>query len=96
MRTFYDEKIAVLTRKRDKTQRQYQMQPPRQTEIDIIEQLEGILHTKIIQLQNAVNDYQEYRKLRVDQEKSVSHRFGHPPKVGVFGPTMKTTHSINC
>jgi hypothetical protein len=92
MRTFYDEKTSVLTRKKDETQREYQMQPPRQTEIDIIERLEAMLHTKVMQLQNAVRDYQEYRKLRVDQEKSVSHRFGRPPKIGVFGPTVKTSH----
>jgi hypothetical protein len=40
-------------------QQTYQMQPAKQTEIDVIEQLEGILHTKIMQLQQAVKDFQE-------------------------------------
>jgi hypothetical protein len=67
----------------------FQLRPPRQSELDIIEQLEAILQTKTIQLQNAVKDLQEYRKLRIEQEKSAARRFGKPPKVGVFGPTGK-------
>jgi hypothetical protein len=92
MKKFCEEKVGILTRKKEDAITVFQMRPPRQSEIDIIEQLEALLHTKTIQLQNAVKDLQEYRKMRVEQEKTIAHRFRKPLKVGVFGPTAKIPH----
>jgi lipase chaperone LimK len=84
MRKFYEEKVGVLARKKDEAARLFQERPPRQSELDSIERLEALLQTKTMQLQNAVQALQEYRRMRVDFEKTVSHRFGKPPQVGVF------------
>jgi hypothetical protein len=92
LRRFFDDKFTVLTRKRDIAMQEFQQRPPRQSEIDIIGQLDGLLQTKTMQLQNAIKDLQEYRALRQKQEKDAAHRFGKPPKVGVLPLTVKITH----
>jgi hypothetical protein len=89
---FFDEKIMVLTRRKNDAMLAFQQRPARQSEIEIIEQFEGLLHTKTIQLQNALRDLQEYRSLRQRQESDASHRFGKPPKVGVLPLSVKTVH----
>jgi DNA repair exonuclease SbcCD ATPase subunit len=89
---FFDEKIMMLTRRKNDAMLAFQQRPARQSEIEIIEQLEGLLHTKTMQLQNALRDSQEYRSLRQRQESDASHRFGKPPKVGVLPLSVKTVH----
>jgi hypothetical protein len=92
LRRFFDDKFAVLTKKKDVAMQEFQQRPPRQSDIDIIGQLEGLLQIKTTQLQNAIKDLQEYRALRQKQEKETAHRFGKPPKVGVLPLTVKITH----
>ena len=95
MRLFYDEKIAVLTKKRDEAIQVYEQRPPRQSEIDIIERLQNALQLKSTQLQTALKEYQEYRALMVHQEREYNSRFGKGPKVGVFAlqpQPPKTAH----
>ena len=95
MRLFYDEKISVLTKKRDEAIQVYEQRPPRQSEIDIIERLQNALQLKSTQLQTALKEYQEYRALMVHQEREYNSRFGKGPKVGVFAvqpAPPKTAH----
>jgi hypothetical protein len=92
MVSFFDEKITVLTRRKNDTMLAFQQRPARQSEVDIIEKLEGLLQTKTMQLQNAIRDLQEYRSLRQRQEKDNSHRFGKPPKVGILPLAVATVH----
>jgi hypothetical protein len=89
MRTFYDEKLAVLTKKRDDALLIFQQRPPRQSEIDILEQLEATLQTKTIQLSNAIRDYQEFKLLLTQTEKDGHARFGKGPKIGVLTPGQR-------
>jgi hypothetical protein len=89
---FFDEKIVVLTKRKNDIMLAFQQRPPRQSEVTAIQQLEGLLQTKTMQLQNAIRDLQEYRSLRQQQEKDASHRFGKPPKVGVLPLAVKTMH----
>jgi hypothetical protein len=89
---FFDEKITVLTTRKNDAMLAFQERPARQSEVDIIGQLEGLLQTKTMQLQNAIRDLQEYRSLRLKQEKDASHRFGKPPKVGLLPLAVKTVH----
>ena len=84
MQKFYEEKINVLTNKRDEAIQQFEKRPPRQSEIDIIEKLQMNLQTRTIQLKNAIKELTEYRTMLVKQEKEYNSRFGKGPKVGIL------------
>jgi hypothetical protein len=84
MSAFYDEKIGVLSQKRESAMRVFNDSPSRQSEIDIITKLEGLCQTKMLQLNNAVSAYQDCKKLLVKQEKEGNRRFGKGPKVGTL------------
>jgi hypothetical protein len=86
MRAFFEEKLGVLTKKRDDAMLLFQQRPSRQSEIDVIEQLNAALQTKTMQLSNALKDYQEYKGLLVQAEKAGHARFGKGPKIGVLEP----------
>jgi hypothetical protein len=85
MRLFYEEKVAVLMKKRDDAIELYEKRPARQSELDVIEQLQALLQSKTMLLQNALKEVAEYRTLMIQQEKDVNQRFGKGPKVGVLG-----------
>lgn len=87
MRKFYDEKISVLTKKREEAIQQFEKRPPRQSELDIIEKLQVNLQTRTMQLKNALKELTEYRTMLVKQEKEYNSRFGKGPKVGILSTT---------
>jgi hypothetical protein len=89
MKAFYEEKLSVLTKKRDDAMLIFQQRPPRQSEIDVIEQLEATLQTKAIQLSNAIRDYQEFKLLLAQTEKEGHSRFGKGPKIGILTPGQR-------
>jgi hypothetical protein len=69
----------------------FQRRPSRQSEIDVIEQLQAALQTKTMQLTNAIKDCQEYKALLIQAEKEGNARFGKGPKIGVLAPVQRVT-----
>jgi hypothetical protein len=92
IKNFLEEKIAVLTRRRDDMIEAFRQRPPRQSELDIIGPLDELLQAKTAQLQNALVEMQEYRELRQRQEDDTAHRFGKSRIVGIFPMVPKTSH----
>lgn len=92
MRTFYEDKITNLSKKREEAIERFESRLPRQSEVDIIERLQNNLRLKTSQLQSLVQEFTEYRSMYVKQEKEYNQRFGKGPKVGVLAVANPKQH----
>ena len=81
---FYNEKISVLTKRRNKARQMMEKRPARQQEIDEAERLQGKLQLITQNLQTAMKELTEYRVILVSKEKEYQKRFGKSPKIGVL------------
>ena len=86
---FYNEKITVLTKRRNKARQMMEKRPARQQEIDEAERLQGKLQLITQNLQTAMKELTEYRVILVSKEKEYQKRFGKSPKIGVLPITHK-------
>ena len=86
---FYNEKISVLTKRRNKARQMMEKRPARQQEIDEAERLQGKLQVITQNLQISMKELTEYRVILVSKEKEYQKRFGKSPKIGVLPVTHK-------
>jgi hypothetical protein len=85
LRRFYDERLVVLRKKSSLAGLMLQTGPFRPAEIRIPDHLQGLLKTKMLQLQNAIKDLQEYGALPEQQQTDTAWRFGKTPAWASFG-----------
>lgn len=81
---YYDERILVLTNKRDHFIELFNQKQSRPCDLEMIEKLQVRLQTTKMQLKNYINDMREYKSTMIDQEKKINKLFGVSHTVGVL------------
>jgi hypothetical protein len=81
-----EEKLSNLANALLKLKRGGQFNPKvgRPEEIEMIERLQAMLHTKKIQFGNAVKDLCQYKHMYIDQEKQINTNFAGMPDIGLL------------
>lgn len=94
MKEFFEERISVLTAEKAKLMKMFEQRPSRDCDLEAIAMLNDHLAMVQSQLTISLNDYSQYKKMYVQQEKKYNAMFGKNPKVGtlqfVAGP--RPTH----
>ena len=80
---FYDEKIAVLTDKRNDLNAKFDLKAPRLCDSQRIEELSIQLQDKVKILKMFVRDFTQYKQLLEKQEGEFNRRFGNSLHIGV-------------